>query len=193
MVLRLHLNGEPMKKSILALLLLSLSTTVFSQTNSLEEISQEVKQLIVAHGDKLDPNDQMLVRKNLRSILNIFKMNGYGLPTESSYICDNNNNQLINVDGGKLIYDFSSMDHCQEALRNVKVGKGFCDYNDNTLRLLDGVFVFDFSDGTNCKEAIESIYSVRKFCDYNENTLRKFDGTLLYDFSSKEECLKGLN
>jgi hypothetical protein len=182
-----------MKRSILALLLFSLSTTVFSQTNSLEEISQEAKQLIVAHGDKLDPNDQMLVRKNLRSILNIFKMNGYGLPTGSSYICDNNNNQLINVDGGKLIYDFSSMDHCQEALRNVKVGKGFCDYNDNTLRLSDGFFVFDFSDGTNCKEAIESIYSVRKFCDYNENTLRKFDGTLLYDFSSKEECLKGLN
>jgi hypothetical protein len=193
MVLRLHLNGEPMKKSILVLLLLSLSTTLFSQTNSLEEISQEVKQLIVDHGDKLDPNDQMLVRKNLRSILNVFKMNGYGLPTGSSYICDNNNNQLININGGKLIYDFSSMDHCQEALRNVKTGKGFCDYNDNTLRLSDGVFVFDFSDGTNCKEAIESIYSVRKFCDYNDNTLRKFDGTLLYDFSSKEECLEGLN
>ena len=60
MVLRLHLNGEPMKKSILVLLLLSLSTTLFSQTNSLEEFSQEVKQLIIAHSDKLDANEQIL-------------------------------------------------------------------------------------------------------------------------------------
>ena len=71
MVLRLHLNGEPMKKSILVLLLLSLSTTLFSQTNSLEEFSQEVKQLIIAHSDKLDANEQILVRKNLRNIINV--------------------------------------------------------------------------------------------------------------------------
>lgn len=182
-----------MKRSIAALLLLSLSLTAHSQNNSLEEISQEVNQLIRAHADKLDENDQLLVRKNLRQIINVFKTNGYGLPTGGSYICDNNTNQLISMEGGKLIYDFSSIEHCQEALQNVKIGKGFCDYNDNTLRLADGKFVHDFSSNENCKESIESVYTVKKFCDYDDNTLRKFDGTLIYDFSSKEECLKGLN
>jgi hypothetical protein len=182
-----------MKRSIAALILLSLSLTAYSQNNSLEDISQEVNQLIRAHGDKLDENDQLLVRKNLRHIINVFKTNGHGIPTGGSYICDSNNNQLISMDSGKVIYDFSSMDHCQEALTNVKIGKGFCDYNDNTLRLSDGKFVYDFSDSVNCKEAVESVYTVKKFCDYNDNTLRKSDGTLVYDFSSKEECLKGLN
>lgn len=181
-----------MKRSIATLLLLSISISAYSQNNSLEEISQEVNQLISAHGDKLDENDQLLVRKNLRHIINVFKTNGHGIPTGGSYICDNNNNQLISLEAGRLIYDFSSMDHCQEALKNVKIGKGFCDYTDNTLRLADGKFVHDFSDGENCKDAVESIFKVKKFCDYTDNTLRKTDGTLVYDFSSKEECLKGL-
>jgi hypothetical protein len=182
-----------MKKAISTFLLLSLSVSAFSQTNSLEELSQEVNQMVAAHGDTLDANDQLSVRKNLRQILQIFKMNGNGLPTGGSYICDSNNNQLINLEGRAMIHDFSSAEHCQEALANVKKGKSFCDYNDNTLRLADGRFVFDFSDAVNCKDAVESIFKVKKFCDYNDNTLRKFDGTLLYDFSSKEDCLKGLN
>ena len=193
MVLVLAIIGGLMKKQISILFMLSISISTFSQTNSLEEISQEVNQLISVHGDKLDENDQILVRKNLRQIINVFKVNGYGVPTGGSFICDSNNNQLINIENGKLVYDFSTSENCQEALRNVKMGKSFCDYSDNTLRQASGVFVFDFSDGVNCKEAIESIYVVKKFCDYTDNTLRKFDGTLLYDFSSKEECLKGLN
>lgn len=182
-----------MKKSIGTLVLLSISLAAFSQDNSLEELSLEVNQLIRSHGSKLDENDQLLVRKNLRHILNVFKTNGHSIPTGGSYICDNTNNQLINLDVRQMIHDFSSTEHCHEALKNVKIGKGFCDYNDNTLRLSDGKFVFDFSDSQNCKDSIESIYKVKKFCDYNDNTLRKFDGSLLYDFSSKEECLKGLN
>ena len=182
-----------MKKQISVLLMLSISFSAFSQTNTLEETSQEVNQLISLHADKLNNDDQILVRKNLRQIINVFKVNGYGVPTSGSFICDSNNNQLINVESGKLIFDFSNYENCQEALRNVKIGKSFCDYTDNTLRQPSGVFVFDFSDGVNCKEAIESIYTVKKFCDYTDNTLRKFDGSLLYDFSSKEECLKGLN
>ncbi|MBA2405083.1 MAG: hypothetical protein H0V66_09960 [Bdellovibrionales bacterium] len=182
-----------MKKSIATLLLVSLSISAFSQANSLEGISQEVNQLISQHAEKLDANDQLTVRKNLRHIIQIFKMNGHGIPAGGSYICDSNNNQLINLDGRILIHDFSSMDHCQEAMANVKLGKGFCDYNDNTLRQANGKLVHDFSDSVNCKEAVESIYKVKKFCDFTDNTLRKFDGTLLYDFSSREDCLKGLN
>lgn len=180
-------------KLIATFVLLSISLTSFSQDNSLEELSLEVNQLIRSHADKLDENDQLLVRKNLRHILNVFKTNGHGIPTGGSYICDNSNNQLINLEGRQLIHDFSSTEHCQEALKNVKIGKGFCDYIDNTLRLADGKFVHDFSDGENCKDSVESIYKVKKFCDYSDNTLRKFDGSLLYDFSSKEECIKGLN
>ena len=186
------LNGGHMKKQISVLLMLSISFSAFSQTNTLEETSQEVNQLISLHADKLNNDDQILVRKNLRQIINVFKVNGYGVPTGGSFICDSNNNQLINLESGKLVFDFSNFENCQEALRNVKIGKSFCDYTDNTLRQASGVFVFDFSDGVNCKEAIESIYRVNKFCDYTDNTLRRFDGSLLYDFSSKEECLKGL-
>ena len=186
------LNGGHMKKQISVLCMLSISIPALSQTNSLEEISQEVNQLISIHGEKLNNDDKLLVRKNLRQVINVFKVNGYGVPTGGSFICDSNNNQLINLESGKLIFDFSNLENCQEALRNVKMGKSFCDYTDNTLRQASGVFVFDFSDGVNCKEAIESIYKVKKFCDYTDNTLRKFDGSLLYDFSSKEECLKGL-
>jgi hypothetical protein len=182
-----------MTKSASALVLLALSVSAFSQTNTIKEMSQDVSQLISAHGDKLSEDDKLSVKKNLRNILQIFKMNGQGLPTGGSYICDATNNQLINVEIKALIHDFSSYEHCTEALANVKIGKAFCDYTDNTLRLADGQFAFDFSDGVNCKEAIESIYTVKKFCDYTDNTLRKFDGSLLYDFSSKEECLKGLN
>ena len=187
------LNGGHMKKQISVLLMLSISFSAFSQTNTLEETSQEVNQLISLHGDKLNNDDQILVRKNLRQIINVFKVNGYGVPAGGSFICDSNNNQLINLESGKLVFDFSNFENCQEALRNVKIGKSFCDYTDNTLRQASGVFVFDFSDGVNCKEAIESIYRVNKFCDYTDNTLRRFDGSLLYDFSSKEECLKGLD
>ena len=186
-------NGGHMKKQISVLLMLSTSISAFSQTNTLEEISQEVNQLVSTHGDKLNNDDQLLLRKNLRQIINIFKVNGYEVPTAGSFLCDSNNNQLINLENGKLIYDFTTFENCQEARRNVKIGKSFCDYTDNTLRQASGVFVFDFSNEVNCKEAIESIYTVKKFCDYTDNTLRKFDGTLLYDFSSKEECLKGLN
>lgn len=182
-----------MKKTIATLLLLSVSISAFSQANSLEDVSQEVNQLISRHGDKLNENDKITVRKNLRHIIQIFKTNGHDVPTGGSYICDSNNNQLISLEGRTLIHDFSDMAHCQEALANVKRGKSFCDYNDNTLRLTDGRLAWDFSDATNCKEAIETSYTVKKFCDYNDNTLRKFDGTLLYDFSSKEECMKGLN
>ncbi len=182
-----------MTKSASALLLLALSFSAFSQTNSIEEMSQDVSQLISTHGDKLSEDDKLSVKKNLRNILQIFKMNGQGLPTGGSYICDATNNQLINIEIKALIHDFSSYEHCTEALTNVKIGKAFCDYTDNTLRLANGQFAFDFSDGLNCKDAIESIYTVKKFCDYTDNTLRKYDGSLLYDFSSKEECLKGLN
>ena len=182
-----------MKKAITIFLLLLLSASAFSQANSLEELSQEVNQMVSAYGDTLDADDQLSVRKNLRQILQIFKMNGNGLPTGGSYICDSNTNQLFNLDGRTMIYDFSSAEHCQEALINVKKGKSFCDYNDNTLRLADGRLVHDFSESANCKDAVESIFKVKMFCDYRDNTLRKIDGSLLYDFSSKEECLKGLN
>lgn len=180
-------------KTITTFLLLSISISAFSQTNSLEDLSQEVAQMVAAHGDKLDENDKLSVRKNLRQILQILKMNGNGLPTGGSFACDSDNNQLINLDSRVVLYDFSADSHCQEALANVKMGKGFCDYDDSTLRLADGKFVYDFSNGANCKEAIQTIYTVKKFCDYDDNTLRKFDGTLLYDFSSKEDCQKGLN
>lgn len=182
-----------MKKTISTFLLLSISISAFSQTNSLEDISKEVTLMVAAHGEKLDEEDKLSIRKNLRQVLQIFKMNGYSLPTSGSFICDNTNNQLVNVDTGIMIYDFSTTENCQEALANVKMGKSFCDYTDNTLSLADGKFVYDFSDAVNCKEAIESISKVKKFCDYTDNTLRRFDGVLLYDFSSKEECLKGLN
>lgn len=180
-----------MKRAIAATLL-SLSLTAFAQTNSLDQISQEVGQMVAAHAEKLAETDKLTIRKNLRQILQIFKINGHELPT-GSFICDANNNQLINVDARKLIHDFSSADDCQQALANVKVGKNFCDLTDNTLRLIDGRLAYDFSDAVNCKDAVESIFKVKKFCDYNDNTLRKFDGSLLYDFSSKEECLKALN
>ena len=116
-----------MKKQISVLLMLSISITALSQTNTLEEISQEVNQLVSIHGDKLNNDDQLLLRKNLRQIINVFKVNGYGIPTGGSFICDSNNNQLINLDNGKLIYDFTTFENCQEALRNVKNGKSFCD------------------------------------------------------------------
>jgi len=54
-----------MIKFISASLMALISIQVFSQDNSLIEISQKVKDLISRHGDQLDQNDQMLVRKNL--------------------------------------------------------------------------------------------------------------------------------
>lgn len=181
-----------MKKIISACLLALISMSVFSQDNSLLDISQKVKDLIARHGDSLDQNDQLLVRKNLRQILNVFKVNGYDEPSNNDFICDASNNKLMNLSTGWMIHDFNSSENCNEALSNVKVGKGFCDYSSNVLKMPDGKFVHDFNESQNCKDAVESIFKVKKFCDYSNNTLRRADGWMLYDFNSKEECLKGL-
>jgi hypothetical protein len=52
--------------------MLSISFLALSHTNSLEGISQEVNQLISLDGDKLNNDDQLLVRKNLRQVINVF-------------------------------------------------------------------------------------------------------------------------
>lgn len=181
-----------MKKTLFPILLLTFSFTTFAQAESLDQLAQEVKQLINANGDLLDSNDQIQVRKNLRQIINVFKMNGHGPTGNGSYICDSNNNQLINIDTGRMIHDFSDTNACREALNNVKAGKFFCDYSDNRLYSTAGSMVHDFSDSTNCRDAVASVAKVRKFCDYSDNTLRKSDGSLIYDFSSREDCTKNL-
>lgn len=181
-----------MKKTLFPILLLTFSFTTFAQSESLDQLAEQVKQLINADGDRLDSNDQIQVRKNLRQIIQVFKLNGSEPSSGNSFICDSNNNQLINTDNGRMIHDFSDSTACREALANVKVGKFFCDYNDNTLYSTAGSLVHDFSDSTNCRDAVSSIAKVRKYCDYNDNTLRKADGSLIYDFSSREECTKNL-
>lgn len=181
-----------MLKTLSLSLALSCSASAFAQNQSLEDLAQEVKQLVDGNTDRLDSNDQQLVRKNLRQIVNVFKLAGVEAGRSLSVICDSNNNQLINTDNGRMLHDFTQIEHCREALANVKVGKSFCDYNDNTLYQPNGNLVHDFSEPQNCKDAIASISRVKKYCDYNDNTLRKFDGSLIYDFSSKEECTKNL-
>lgn len=180
-----------MLKTLSLTLILMTSASAFAQSQSLEDLAQEVKQLTASSG-RLDANDQTLVRKNLRQIISVFKLAGVETGSSVSVICDSNNNQLINTDTGRMLHDFTSTEHCREALANVKVGKTFCDYNDNTLYSPNGNLVHDFSDSQNCKDAIASIAKVKKYCDYNDNTLRKSDGSLIYDFSSREECTRNL-
>ena len=179
-------------KTLSAILLLTCSLSVFAQAESLDQLAEEVKQLINNNAGDLDSNDQIQVRKNLRQIIQVFKLNGHEAPTGSSFICDSNNNQLINTDSGRMIHDFNDTTACREALANVKVGKTFCDYENNTLYSTNGTQIHDFSDSTNCRDAIASIARVKKYCDYENNTLRKADGTLIHDFSSSEECTRNL-
>jgi hypothetical protein len=180
-----------MLKSLSLALVVMTSASAFAQSQSLEDLAQEVKQL-TASAERLDANDQTLVRKNLRQIIAVFKIAGVETGSSISVICDSNSNQLINTDTGRMLHDFTSTEHCREALANVKVGKSFCDYNDNTLYSPNGSLVHDFSESTNCRDAIASISRVKKYCDYNDNTLRKADGSLIYDFSSREECTRNL-
>jgi len=182
-----------MKKAISAILLVSVSFAAFSQSDSLETSAKEVQQLISTHSDKLDEDDKLTVEKKLNNIIQIFKMNGYAAPNSIPYACDSQDNKLINLDTGALVYDFSNQVNCHDALVNLKNGKGFCSYDDSRLFSQEGKFVFDFFDLGNCKDAVTSIFRVKRFCDYSDSTLRKMDGTLLYDFFSVEDCLKALN
>lgn len=164
---------------------------VNAQTSIIQN-AKTVNQLVSLHGDKLDEKQQIILNKHLERVIEIFKQSGYSAPSLVPYSCENSENKLINLENGIVIHDFFSKENCNEALINLKVGKGFCDYTDNTLFLNNGNQVFDLFSDVNCKDAVESIYRSNRFCDYSDNTLRKADGTLLYDFSSKEECTKAL-
>lgn len=181
-----------MKKTLCALLIVSSSLSAFSQTDNLDQLADQVKELINVNGSKLDNEDQASVKKNLRQIIQLFKLNGYEVGTSRNFFCDSNNNQLIDSDNARMIHDFSDYGVCMEALNNVKAGKSFCDYDGNILYRPNGMLIHDFSDYNNCRDAIESIARVKKYCDYANNTLRKADGTLIHDFSSLDECLRNL-
>lgn len=181
-----------MIKTLSTALVLACSLSVYAQADSLEKLAQDVKQLVAQNAGSLDSDDQIQVRKNLRQIIQVFKLNGYEVGGSASYTCESNNNQLIDLDSGRMIHDFTSFEACREALANVKVGKTFCDFDNNTLYQISGKLIHDFSEGQNCRDAIASIARVNKYCDYENNTLRKADGTLIYDFSSRDECTSNL-
>lgn len=181
-----------MKNIIFTLLFVSLSLTSFAQNESMEKLMEDVSKLVSKNGSDLDFEDQALVTKNLKQILQVFRLNGYEVSSMANIICESGENKLINLDTQQVLHDFSSFNKCLEALANLKNGKLFCDFDDNSLHSTDGLTVYDFSTDFNCKEAIESIFKYKKFCDHVDNTLRKANGVLLYDFSSKEECLRNL-
>lgn len=181
-----------MLKTFSVALILSGSLSALAQSESLEKLTQDVQQLVEQNSRQLNSNDQMQIRHNLRQVIQLFKLNGYEVGGSRNYTCESNNNHLIDLDNGGIVHDFTSIEACREALANVKAGKTFCDFDNNTLYQTNGQIIFDFTSPENCRDAIASIARVKKFCDYDNNTLRKADGSLIYDFNSREQCLSNL-
>lgn len=181
---------ESYMNTLLLIFVSLMSINSFGQ-NLIMKNSKAVHQLIGAHGQNLSEEQQRKINQHLEEVIETFKKSGHSV-SAGAYACEESQNKLINLENGSIVHDFFSFSHCYEAMLNLKLEKGFCDYTDNTLYSNTGRKILDLFDEKNCQEAIESIFRVDRFCDYTDNTLRKSDGTLLYDFLTKEECLRSL-